>query len=133
MLSTEMIVLALSVLLLVVHISIQGGAVTRERGPDWNMGARDGAQAPLGVMAGRAARALENYKETWPALIALALALAVTGRTGGVGAVGAVVWLAARILYIPLYLAGIRVWRTLVYVVSMAGLTMMAVRLFTGG
>ncbi|MFC6746309.1 MAPEG family protein [Methylobacterium persicinum] len=83
-------------------------------------------------MAGRAARALENYKETWPALIALALALAVTGRTGGVGAVGAVVWLAARILYIPLYLAGIRVWRTLVYVVSMAGLTMMAVRLFTG-
>lgn len=132
MLSTEIIVLALSVLFLVVHIAVQGGAATRERGADWNMGARDAEAPPLGVMAGRAARALANYKETWPALIAFALALAVTGRTGGVGALGALVWLGARIVYLPLYLAGIRVWRTVVYVVSMAGLTMMAVRLFTG-
>ncbi|MCJ2012400.1 MAPEG family protein [Methylobacterium sp. J-076] len=132
MLSTEMIVLGLSVVLLVVHIALQGATVTRERGTDWNMGARDGAGAPLGVLAGRASRALDNYKETWPALIAMALALAVTGRTGGVGAVGALVWLAARLVYIPLYLAGIPVWRTLVYVVSMAGLAMMVVRLFTG-
>lgn len=132
MLSTEIIVLALSVLLLVVHIAIQGAAVTKERGTDWNMGPRDEEGPPLGVAAGRAARALDNYKETWPALIAFALALAVTGRTGGVGAVGALVWLAGRIVYIPLYLAGIRVWRTVVYVIAMAGLTMMAVRLFTG-
>ncbi len=129
---TEIVVLALSVILLVVHIQIQGFAVTKERGKDWNMGPRDGQGPPLGVAAGRAQRALDNYKETWPALIALALALAVMGRTGGVGAVGAGIWLAARLVYLPLYLTGVKGWRTGVYVVSMAGLTMMLVRLFLG-
>ena len=132
MLPTEIIVLALSVILLVVHIQIQGFAVTKERGKDWNMGPRDGQEPPLGVAAGRAQRALDNYKETWPALIALALALAVTGRTGGVGAVGAGIWLAARLVYLPLYLTGVKGWRTAAYVASMAGLTMMLVRLFLG-
>ena len=132
MLPTEIVVLALGVVLLVVHIVIQGLAVTEERGRDWNMGARDGQAPPLGVAAGRAQRALDNYKETWPALIALALALAVTGRTGGVGAAGAWLWLAARLVFLPLYLAGVKGWRTLAYIAAMAGLTMMLVRLLLG-
>ncbi|GJD35539.1 MAPEG family protein [Methylobacterium aerolatum] len=133
MLPTEIVVLAAAIVLLVVHIQIQAFAVTKERGREWNMGARDGQEPPLGPLAGRAQRALDNYKETWPALIALALALAATGRTGGVGAAGAWIWLAARIVYLPLYLTGVKGWRTFAYVVSMAGLTMMLVRLFTGG
>jgi uncharacterized MAPEG superfamily protein len=132
MLPTELTVLALSVVLLVVHIGIQGALVTKERGTAWNVGARDGAEAPLGPLAGRASRALTNYKETWPALIALSLALAVTSRTGGIGAAGAWLWLAARLVYLPLYLAGVPVLRTLVYLASMAGLGMMLARLFIG-
>lgn len=124
----ELQVLAASVVLLVVHIMLQGQTATRERGLDWNAGPRDGDPAPLGPLAGRAARALANYQETYPAFIALALGLAVTGQTGGLGAVGAVLWLVARIAYILLYLLGVRYIRSLAWVAAMLGLLLMLIR-----
>ena len=128
--STELFVLGLSVVLLFVHISLQGMLATRERGSTWNAGPRDGEAPPLGPLAGRAERASVNYRETWPALIALALGLAVTGQTGGIGAAGAVLWLAARLVYIPLYLFGVPYLRSLVWVVSALGLVLMLLRFF---
>ncbi|MHB2267575.1 MAPEG family protein [Aliihoeflea sp. PC F10.4] len=129
-LSVELVILGLSVVLLVVHTAIQGQMATRERGIDWNIGPRDGMAAPLGERAGRAQRALDNFKETWPAFIALSLGLAVTGSTGGIGAIGAVVWFVARIVYLPLYLYGVPRWRSMTYLVSMIGLLLMLIRFF---
>ncbi|MCO6391266.1 hypothetical protein GTW25_09525 [Aliihoeflea aestuarii] len=126
----ELVILGLSVVLLIVHTSLQGHFATRERGMDWNAGPRDGVPAPLGDKAGRAQRALDNFKETWPAFIALALGLAVTGSTGGIGAIGAVIWFLARIVYLPLYLAGVPRWRSMVWLVSMLGLLLMLIRFF---
>lgn len=128
---TELTILGASVVLLVVHIMLQGQLATRDRGLAWNAGPRDGTDdAPLSPLAGRAARALANYQETYPAFIALALGLAVTGQTGGIGAAGAIVWLIARILYIPLYLLGIPYIRSLVWAVAMLGLLLMLIRYF---
>jgi uncharacterized MAPEG superfamily protein len=124
-LPVELRILGLSVVWLLVHILAQAATVTRERGLNWNMGARDEISPSLGPMAGRAQRALANYSETWPAFIALALALTVSGRAGGTGAVGAALWLCARVLYLPLYLYGIKYWRTAVYAVSWIGLALM--------
>jgi uncharacterized MAPEG superfamily protein len=129
-LSVELVILGLSVVLLVVHTGLQGHFATRERGVEWNVGPRDGASAPLSPRAGRAQRALDNYKETWPAFIALALGLAVTGSTGGLGAIGAVIWFCARIVYLPLYIAGVPRWRSVVWLVSMLGLFLMLIRFF---
>jgi uncharacterized MAPEG superfamily protein len=84
----------------------------------------------LGVYPGRAQRALDNFKETYPAFIALALALQVTGHTGGNGALGAWLWFGGRVVYLPLYLFGVPVIRTAVYGVTLAGLVMMLTRLF---
>jgi uncharacterized MAPEG superfamily protein len=56
--------------------------------------------------------------------------LAVTGRSGGVAAEGAWIWLAARIVYLPLYLFGVPRLRSLAFGVSALGLVLMAVRLF---
>lgn len=127
---TELMVLGASVVLLVVHVMLQGQTATRERGLEWNAGPRDGAEKPLGPLAGRAARALANYQETYPAFIALALGLAVTGQTGGLGAAGAIVWLVARLVYIPLYLLGVPYVRSLAWTVSMLGLLLMLIRFF---
>ena len=121
--------LAWSVVLLIVHIGFQGALVTRERGLAWNAGPRDDAQPPAGKYAGRAQRALDNFKETYPAFIALALALSIAGRTDGVGTLGAEVWFAGRVVYLPLYLFGVPWLRTLAYGVSLAGLVMMFSRL----
>lgn len=129
-LPSELIVLGLSVLLLLAHIMLQGQLATRERGLAWNAGPRDGEPKPLGPKASRAKRALDNFLETFPAFIALALALAVSGRAGGIGAFGAWLWLLARIGYIPLYVGGVPFVRSLVWLGSIAGLLLMLLRLF---
>ena len=124
----EIMILGWSVVLLAALIILQAQLAMKDTGPSYNMSPRD-VEAPVGVMAGRASRALKNYLETWPAFIALALALAVTQRTGGIAETGAWIWLAARLVHPLLYLAGIPVARTLVWAVSMIGLVMMLVRL----
>ena len=125
---TELLVLGASTVLCFAHIMIQGQAATRDRGLGWNAGARDGDQPPLGPLAGRAARALTNFQESYPIFLALALGLAVAGRTGGLGATGAILWFAARIAYIPLYLLGIAYVRSLAWLLSIGGLLLMLIR-----
>jgi len=74
-----------SVLLLLVHIAVQGELVAPLRGAAWNAGLRDEGQPPLGKYPGRAQRALDNFKETYPAFVALA----ITSQDGSTGEVGA--------------------------------------------
>ena len=126
----EILVLALGCALLMFHIALQGVLATLELGTRWNAGPRDEGVKVKGPAAGRAERALKNYLETFPALVGLALALALLDKTGGLGAAGAWVWLAARVAYIPLYLLGIPYIRSLVWTVSAVGLSLMFVALF---
>jgi len=124
--SPILVLLVLSVVLLVFHISLQGMLATRELGSQWNAGPRDDAREAVGKRAGRAARASANYRETYPGFVALALALAIAGDPSGWGLVGAWLWFVARLVYIPLYLAGIPYIRSLVWLVALIGLAIMA-------
>lgn len=124
-LPAEMLVLGWSVVLLLAHIVTQAALAVPERGLAWNAGPRDGLTAPADVFAGRARRALENFKETYPAFVALALALVITGRSAGLGQVGAWLWLVGRVIYLPLYVFGVPWVRTLAFGVSVVGLILM--------
>jgi uncharacterized MAPEG superfamily protein len=125
----ELTILAFSVLLLFVHIGLQGMLATRERGSAWNAGPRDGEMPPLGPLAGRAERALSNFNETYPAFIAAVLTVVVAGRTGGWSELGVWLWLIARIAYIPLYLGGVPYIRSLLWLVSVAGIVLVLAEL----
>src|SRR5215217_2724919 len=103
-----------SVVLLVFHIGLQGQLATMELGSSWNAGPRDDRQQPSGKYAGRADRASANFRETYPAFVGLALALAMVGDPSGWGLIGAWIWLVCRLVYIPLYLAGVPYVRSLV-------------------
>lgn len=116
---------AWSVVLLAAHICLQSIPATLELGSSWNAGPRDDQKKPAGVFAGRAERAFANFRETYPAFIGLALSLAITGDLTGWGLLGAWAWLACRIVYIPLYLAGIPYVRSLIWLGSLAGLLVM--------
>ena len=74
---------------------------------------------------------MHNLLETYPAFIALALALTVTGKTGGLAATGAVLWLIARLAYVVVYAAGIPVIRTAIWFASIVGLVLMLIRLLS--
>jgi uncharacterized MAPEG superfamily protein len=126
--STEITVLAWSAVLLLVQVVLQAVS-TYDLGPKYLLGPRDERRQSRNVFAGRLERALRNLLETYPAFVALALALVVTGKTGGIAATGAWVWLAARVVYLILYAAGVPVLRSLTWLVSVAGLLMMLFRL----
>jgi uncharacterized MAPEG superfamily protein len=130
-LATEITYLAWSVILLIVQIVIQASTANRELGLPYNAGPRDEIRRPTAATAGRAERALRNLLETYAAFVGLALALAVTGRTGGLGAAGAAIWFWARVVYVPLYLAGVPYARTLAWTVSAVGLVLMLIRLWS--
>ncbi|WP_320410497.1 MAPEG family protein [Ensifer sp. LC499] len=129
--STEIWVLGWSVVLLIAHILVQ--ALSLDLSGDFTikylLGPRDEQRASRSVVSGRLLRSLRNMLETYPAFVALALALAVTGKTGGLGAIGAVTWFLARVVYTALYVAGVPVLRTIVWFVSIIALLLMVARL----
>jgi uncharacterized MAPEG superfamily protein len=122
--------LVISVVLLVLHVMLQGFLATRELGSQWNAGPRDDDLKPKSPLAGRAERASSNFRETYPAFVGLVLALAFYGDASGWGLGGGWIWLLCRIAYIPLYLLGIPYIRSLVWLGSLGGLVLMIIGLF---
>jgi|ERR1051325_8000852 uncharacterized MAPEG superfamily protein len=96
---------------------------TRAWAPEGMMiafGNREGVVAPLGV-GGRADRAAQNQIEAMAMFLALVLAASIAGKAPQ-AAMGATVFFWARLVYWPVYLAGIPVLRTLIWLVSIVGL-----------
>jgi uncharacterized MAPEG superfamily protein len=124
--SVELVCLELSVLLFIAHVVCQAVLAQGEFGQAFLFSPRDDAPEAKGVTVGRATRALGNFVENYGAFVGMDLALIATGHTGGWGAI---VWVIARIVYLPLYLVGIPVARTAVWAISIVGLLMMLARL----
>lgn len=126
--SFELYALVFSVVLLLAQITIQASYLTRELGTDYNASPRD-EERPLGVMGGRAKRMLANYLETYPGFVALVLVVAVAGASDWLTQWGAGLYLAARIAYVPLYLGGVPIIRSLAWLAAGVGLVLMIVGL----
>jgi uncharacterized MAPEG superfamily protein len=128
----ELMILAFGALLLFIHIFVAIRFKTAQYGRKWNVGARDEALPPANDMTGRTARAQANFLETFPIAIVALLGVVVAGKTNATTALGGWIWLGARIVYLPLYAAGVRVIRTIVWTVSMVGLGMVLWSLLLG-
>ncbi|MGD9472997.1 MAG: MAPEG family protein [Novosphingobium sp.] len=113
--AVELRVLAYGAILLLVHILLAGHFKTKQYGIGWNMGARDEELPPMNALAGRLARAQANFMETFPIAIVALGGVVLAGKTSQVTAMAAWVWLGARVLYLPLYWAGVPRIRTLVW------------------
>jgi uncharacterized MAPEG superfamily protein len=90
-------------------------------------GNREGLAPPLGI-AGRADRAAKNMLEAMALFLALILAAQISGKIPQT-ALGATVFFWARLVYWPVYLAGIIYLRTLVWFVSVLGLIMILIEI----
>ena len=81
------------------------------------------------VIAARLERAKNNMLEALPLFLGLALLALVKNAGNGRIADAATVFLVARILYVPIYAAGIPLLRSIVWLAGMAALFFMALAL----
>ena len=120
----ELSVLAWGCVLGIVHIFVAVRFKTRQYGTKWNVGPRDEEMPPPDPIAGRLARAQANFFETFPLAAAAILIVHVARLEDRWTALGAVAWLGARLVYLPLYALGVPVLRTIAFTVSVIGLAL---------
>jgi uncharacterized MAPEG superfamily protein len=130
--TTELTLLAWTLVLALVHIMLVANLRTAETGIQYNASARDGEAPPPRPVTARLQRAQANLFETLPLFIGAVLIAHVSGSEGDLTLWGCWMYLVARIVYIPLYAAGIPYVRSLVWLVSLAGLIMVLAAVLTG-
>ena len=118
--NTELICLALATLLGIVQMAVGANAARGQQGLKWASGPRDEPRPVTGVAA-RLQRAFANFLETYPFFAAAILMVIVSDTRGGLSEAGAITYLAARVVYVPLYATGVPRWRSLVWFIGLIG------------
>ena len=125
----ELQMLIAAIVLGFVHLIAASHAASLQRSYRWTAGARDETLPPLTGVAGRLARASANFAETFPYFAALVLAVEVTGQRDAYSYWGVVLYVGARVAYLPLYAFGVFLVRSLVWNVATAGIVLLLVAL----
>jgi uncharacterized MAPEG superfamily protein len=119
---SELTCLELAVGLWFVHLFCQMGTAGGAFSVGYLFSSRDAQPPPKGLIWGRATRAFANYRENLVAFVALDLGLLITHHTAGLAPT---VWIAARALYLPIYLFNVIYVRTVVAAVAVISLAVM--------
>ncbi|MDO9607110.1 MAG: MAPEG family protein [Brevundimonas sp.] len=128
--TTELTYLALTLVLALVQIFLPAGARTAEFGSKWNAGPRDQTPTSVRPLTGRLERAQANLYETLPLFIGAVLVAHLIQASGPLTVWGTALYFWARVVYLPLYALGVPYIRSLVWLVSLAGLVMVLAALF---
>ncbi|MBA4808012.1 MAPEG family protein [Brevundimonas sp.] len=128
--TTELTYLALTLILALVQVFLPAGARTVEFGLKWNAGPRDETPTATKPLTGRLERAQANLFETLPLFIGAVLIAHVSGEDGVLTLWGTALYFWARVAYLPLYALGVPYIRSLVWLVSLAGLILILTALF---
>ena len=121
--TVELSILAWTLVLAVFQILLPAALRTRETGVEYNAGPRDHpSRKPVGTITGRLQRAQDNLFQTLPLFAAAILIAHVAGREGELTVWGAWLYFVSRILYVPLYAAGVPFLRSLIWLCGLVGL-----------
>ncbi len=119
----ELTLLVWSTGLYALYVGVQSTLYRIQHGVEFALTGRDD-EPGANAWNQRAEKALRNLQETYPVFLALAVAAAL-GRGDELSLWGSIVYLVARVVYLPLYLFGVKYIRSLVWTVSAAGLMVM--------
>ncbi|QNK01873.1 MAPEG family protein [Dyella telluris] len=119
----ELKMLGWSILLGLVYLVFATLLSLMQRGMRWNAGNRE-QLVELTGLAARVDRSSRNFMETFVFFAAAVLAVVVGQCTSAKTALGAELYLWARVVYLPVYAIGIPYLRTLVWAVSVVGIVM---------
>ena len=125
----ELKILALSIVLGLVQIVLASHAASLQRGYVWTAGSRDEAVPALTGAAGRLARALQNFGETFPMFAAAVLIANVAPTHSWMSEWGVQLYFWGRVIYLVLYAAGVFLLRSLVWNVATLGIVLVLLSL----
>jgi len=126
--TTELTLLAWSVVLGLVHAVATGQFSVAQHGLRYGLSPRDEPR-PLTGIGARVQRAFANYMQTFPFFAAAVLMAHAAGRHGWLTVVGAQLYFWARLAYVPLYAAGVVGLRTVAFVVAVVGIVLILIAL----
>ncbi len=125
--STELSILAWTLVLALIQVLLPSVVRTRETGIGYEAGPRDQPGPPQRKITGRLFRAQANLFETFPIFAAAILIVHMAGRENVLSLYGAWIYLIARVVYVPLYAAGIPFLRSVAWVASVVGILLVLV------
>ena len=123
-LSTELLMLGCSVILGIVQLMVATQVSTSMRGLAWILSPRDEKKPDLEGKVGRPERSFKNFMETFPFFLAAVVGAQLLNRHGTLSVVGAELYFACRVVHFAVYLLGIPVIRTLIWLGSLVGILM---------
>jgi uncharacterized MAPEG superfamily protein len=122
--SIEVQMLCWSAVLGLVQLLISTTLAVNDRGLRYATGPHDTPAPPVKVLTGRLLRAFANFRETFVYFAVAVLLVTLLNKTSATTALGAQLYFWARLVYVPIYAAGISFVRTAVWTVSVIGLVM---------
>lgn len=123
--TTELRMLAWAMALGLVHLLATVLATVGQHGIRYVFSARDEHKTMTGAGA-KLNRAFSNFLETFAFFVAAVLAVQMLDRHSALTVLGAQLYVWARVVYVPLYVAGVPVARTLCWLVAFAGIVLVA-------
>lgn len=123
----ELYALLLAVLLGLVHLSAASFSFKAQVGNRYSVGPRDEGLRPTGV-AGRLHRANLNFLETFPFFAVVVLIVRLLDASGTLSQLGCALYLAGRIIFLPLYAIGVPWLRTFSWNIATLGLVLVGVQ-----
>ena len=127
----EIVLIVLAGAWLFVHVVAHGLAQWVAAGTAWTVGARDDPPRET-LLSRRLRRALANYLETLPAVLAVLIAAELSGRANELTSCGGWSWFGCRVVYLPPYAFGLRWLRSIVWVVATVAIAAMTLGLIAG-
>jgi len=127
--TVELKMLALGVVLGLVQIVLASHAASVQRGYLWTASSRDEAMPALTGVAGRLARALQNFVETFPLFAAAVLTAHVAATHSWMTEWGVQLYFWGRVAYLTLYAAGVFLLRSLTWNAATFGIALVLLSL----
>lgn len=127
--SVEFWCLFLAMVLALVHLTAASFSFKAQVGNRYTVGPRDEDLRPSGL-AGRLDRAQRNFLETFPVFVAAVLMVHLLGRADWLSASGAAMYVGGRVMFLPLYAAGLPWVRSFSWNLATLGLVMVMAQVF---
>lgn len=118
--SFEMEMVVGSVLILFGLLMFQGTLVPLNQGLGWGLGSRDG-DPEYTDMQGRTRRTVANHMEGMLLFIPLVLIVEMAALSSQLTQIGAAIYLAGRLGFVPFYLLGVPYLRSLFWGIAILG------------